>query len=117
MHKTLAKDQHEHVLLVTLDSCRVDTFQRASTFHLNQVGPSLCTGAQLFHLRQQSAMWMGFTQGNPQTTMAQSKAGKLMRMANVACGYDADGIQLSGPNISRDSADLAIDDRQRAGLV
>ena len=39
MTDSQAKARPEHVLLITLDSCRFDTFRRARTPHLSQVGP------------------------------------------------------------------------------
>ena len=45
---------------------------------------------------------MGFTPGltHSRDPWLNPKAGKLMRMANAGfAGHDADGIQLSGPNV------------------
>ena len=93
----------ESVLLITLDSCRFDTFRRARTPNLSQVGPlHKAHSPSYFTYGSHAAIWMGFTPGLSQSKepWLNPKAGKLMRMANAGfAGNNADGIQLSGPNI------------------
>ena len=103
MPETFTKNRPEHVLLITLDSCRFDTFQRARTPHLSQVGPvHKAQAPSYFTYGSHAAMWMGFTPGltHSRQPWLNPKAGKLMRMANAGfTGHHADGIQLSGPNV------------------
>lgn len=93
----------EHVLLITLDSCRFDTFKRARTPHLSDVGPlHRAQSPSYFTYGSHAAIWMGFTPGVTRSRQAwlNPKAGKLMRMANAGfAGHGADGIQLNGPNV------------------
>ena len=95
--------QPEHVLLITLDSCRFDTFRRAHTPYLSDVGPlHRAQSPSYFTYGSHAAIWMGFTPGvsHSRQPWLNPKAGKLMRMANAGfAGHDADGIQLSGPNV------------------
>ena len=64
MPKILTKTQTEHVLLITLDSCRFDTFRGACTPHLSQVGPlHKAQSPSYFTYGSHAAIWMGFTPG------------------------------------------------------
>ena len=86
MTDSQAKARPEHVLLITLDSCRFDTFRRARTPHLNQVGPlHKAQAPSYFTYGTHSAIWMGFTPGltHSKQPWLNPKAGKLMRMANA----------------------------------
>ena len=97
------KTNPEHVLLVTLDSCRYDTFKRSHTPQLNNVGPLHRAHApSYFTYGSHAAIWMGFTPGVTRSNQPwlNPKAGKLLRMANAGfTGNEADGIQLQGPNM------------------
>ena len=103
MTETMISTRTESVLLITLDSCRFDTFRRARTPNLSQVGPlHKAHSPSYFTYGSHAAIWMGFTPGLSQSKepWLNPKAGKLMRMANAGfAGNNADGIQLSGPNI------------------
>ncbi len=93
----------DHVLLITLDSCRYDTFKRARTPHLAAVGPlHRAQAPSYFTYGSHAAIWMGFTPGLARSRQPwlNPKAGKVLRMANAGfAGHADDGIQLSGPNI------------------
>ena len=103
MAETISSARLEHVLLITLDSCRFDTFQRARTPHLSHIGPlHKAQAPSYFTYGSHAAIWMGFTPGltHSRQPWLNPKAGKLMRMANAGfVGHDADGIQLNGPNV------------------
>lgn len=95
--------QQENVLLITLDSCRFDTFRRARTPFLSEVGPlHRAQSPSYFTYGSHAAIWMGFTPGITRSRQPwlNPKAGKLLRMANAGfAGHDSDGIQLNGPNV------------------
>jgi hypothetical protein len=95
--------QPHHVLLITLDSCRYDTFRRARAPHLRAVGPlHRAQAPSYFTYGSHAAIWMGFTPGVARSRhpWLNPKAGKLLRMAHAGFpGHAADGIQLSGPNV------------------
>lgn len=103
MPETQTISQPEHVLLITLDSCRFDTFKRARTPNLSEVGPlHRAHSPSYFTYGSHAAIWMGFTPGvsNSRQPWLNPKAGKLLRMANAGfAGHQADGIQLNGPNV------------------
>ena len=103
MSKDMTKTQKEDVLLITLDSCRFDTFKRAHTPHLSEIGPlHRAESPSYFTYGSHAAIWMGFTPGvsTSRQPWLNPKAGKLLRMANAGFGGNhADGIQLNGPNI------------------
>ena len=95
------------VLLISLDSCRFDTFARAqaagSLPNLSAVGPlHRAQAPSYFTYGSHAAMWMGFTPGVEGCTdpWLNPKAGKLFRMAFAGrAGKDGDGFQLQGANL------------------
>ncbi len=93
----------ENVLLITLDSCRYDSFKKANVKNLRSIGPlHKAHSPSYFTYGSHAAIWMGFTPGiaNTKQPWLNPKAGKLFRMANAGfVGDEADGIQLSGSNI------------------
>jgi hypothetical protein len=93
----------ESVLLITLDSCRYDSFQRASVPALRAVGPLHRAHApSYFTYGSHAAIWMGFTPGvaSSSTPWLNPKAGKLFRMAHAGSGgHDDDGFRLEGANL------------------
>ncbi len=93
----------ESVILITLDSCRFDSFRKAKAPNLKSIGPLHCAQApSYFTYGSHAAIWMGFTPGltNSKQPWLNPKAGKLFRMANAGfIGDTSDGIKLTGPNI------------------
>ena len=95
------------VLLISLDSCRFDTFAAAhgcgALPHLSAVGPlHRAQAPSYFTYGSHAAFWMGFTPGvsGSGEPWLNPKAGKLFRMAYAgAAGRDTDGFQLEGANL------------------
>jgi hypothetical protein len=84
---TLAPVPPQSVLLISLDSCRFDTFQRAQIPHLKRVGPlHKAIAPSYFTYGSHAAFWMGFTPGvtGSRTPWLNPKLGKLFRMAKDA---------------------------------
>jgi hypothetical protein len=74
------------VLLLTLDSCRFDTFRSAQTPFLDRVGQlHRAQAPSYFTFGSHAAIWMGFTPGLSRSTRPwlNPKSGKLFRMANA----------------------------------
>ena len=103
MPNNVNKTNPDHVLLITLDSCRYDTFKRSHTPQFNNVGPlHRAQSPSYFTYGSHAAIWMGFTPGVTRSNQPwlNPKAGKLLRMANAGfAGNETDGIQLNGPNM------------------
>ena len=98
----------ESVLLISLDSCRYDTFATAHASgglpHLSAVAPlHKALAPSYFTYGSHAAFWMGFTPGVIGTTQPwlNPKAGKLFRMAFAGHpGRDGvEGFRLGGSNI------------------
>ena len=96
------------VLLLSLDSCRFDTFvaaHRAGTIpHLASIGPlHRATAPSHFTYGSHAAFWMGFTPGvtSSRQPWLNPKAGKLFRMAFAGhAGRDGEqSYQLQGANL------------------
>ena len=96
------------VLLISLDSCRWDTFQalhRAGRLeHFSAVGPlHQAMAPSYFTYGSHAAFWMGFTPGVIGSTepWLNPKAGKLFRMAFAGhAGHDGEqSFRLGGANI------------------
>jgi hypothetical protein len=92
-----------HVLFLSLDSCRYDSFVAARTPHLDRVGPLHRAHAPShFTYGSHAAFWMGFTPGvaGSREPWLNPKAGKLFRMAYAgAGGDDGEGFRLEGANL------------------
>lgn len=83
-----AADQarRDSVLLISLDSCRYDTFRRARLKHLTQVGPVHRAQAPgHFTYASHAAMWVGFTPGvaSSRRPWLNPKLGRVFRLANA----------------------------------
>ena len=98
----------ESVLLVSLDSCRYDTFAAAHASgrlsHLSAIGPlHKALAPSYFTYGSHAAFWMGFTPGviGSAEPWLNPKAGKLFRMAFAGhSGQDGDqSFRLEGANI------------------
>ncbi len=95
------------VLLLSLDSCRYDTFalahSRGSIPNLASIAPlHKAMAPSYFTYGSHAAIWMGFTPGISDSCepWLNPKAGKLFRMAYAgSSGQDDDGFQLQGANI------------------
>lgn len=73
------------VLLLSLDSCRFDTFRWARTPQLDRIGPlHRAQAPSHFTYGSHAAFWMGFTPGvsTSRTPWLNPKAGKVFRMAH-----------------------------------
>ncbi len=97
----------DHVLFISLDSCRFDTFISAyndgSLPNFSNVGPlHKAKAPSYFTYGSHSAFWMGFTPGvdNNSDPCLNPKAGKIFRMAySGSIGRDDEAFQLQGANI------------------
>ena len=96
----------ESVLLLSLDSCRYDTFAAAHAAGtipaLARIGPlHRALAPSYFTYGSHAAFWMGFTPGVVDTAqpLLNPKAGKLFRMAFAPHAGAGDGFLLEGANI------------------
>ena len=95
------------VLLLSLDSCRYDTFLKAHQAggipHLSAIAPlHRAMAPSYFTYGSHAAFWMGFTPGVVGTAepLLNPKAGKLFRMAYAPqAGNNDQGFLLQGSNI------------------
>ena len=95
------------VFLVSLDSCRFDTFRTAQLAgevpNISAIGPLHCAQApSYFTYGSHAAFWMGFTPGvvGSDQPWLNPKAGKLFRMAYAGSpGRDEEGFCLEGSNL------------------
>ena len=91
------------MLLLTLDSCRYDTFLRAKAPNLKAVGALHRAKAPgNFTYSSHMAMFMGFTPGDPQALQSgvNPKFGKIFRMAQGGiAGKGCEHFLLEGRNI------------------
>lgn len=96
------------VLLISLDSCRFDTFAsahaRGDLPHLASVGPlHKALAPSYFTYGSHAAFWMGFTPGvvGSEEPWLNPKAGKLFRMAfsGHVAPYVNEVFTLGGANI------------------
>lgn len=92
-----------HVLLISLDSCRYDSFAATATPNLDRVGPlHRAQAPSYFTYGSHAAMWMGFTPGLAERSQAwlNPKFGKLFRMSFAgSSGRDGDCFFLEGANL------------------
>lgn len=99
----LLPQSERSVLLITLDSCRYDTFESAAVPHLKEVGTLHRAAAPgNFTYPSHSAIFVGFTPGvaTKQEPFVNPKAGRIFRLA--ARGSPAKGTEhfiLHGRNI------------------
>lgn len=91
------------VLFITLDSCRYDTFEKAHTPNLRNVGPlHKAQAPSYFTFGSHAAMFVGFTPGIPTSrqSLLNPKCGKLFRLeATGSPGQRPAFFTLSGPDI------------------
>jgi len=103
------------VLLVTLDSCRYDTFAAANVPHLDKVGPLHRAYAPgTFTFSSHAAMFMGFTPGRPDELQpyVNPKFGRIFRLS----GGGAHPGQHP-PFVSLDGCDIVDGFRRRGYLT
>lgn len=96
------KVEPESVLLVTLDSCRYDTFEDAAAPALRRVGPlHRAQAPSHFTFGSHAAMFAGFTPGVvAPLPLLNPKFSKLFKLAGPAFpGKGAEGFTLAGRNI------------------
>jgi hypothetical protein len=92
----------ESVLLITLDSCRYDTFRSARVPALRQVGPLVrALAPSHFTYGSHAAMFMGFLPAvNRPWPLLNSKHTKLFRLGRTGWrGKPHEPFQLEGPSI------------------
>ncbi len=93
----------ESMLLITLDSLRVDTFQNADAPALKAAGRWLsATTPATFTYAAHQAIWVGVTPVVPESRkpFLNPKAGRIFRLINSAAGGTRnDYVQLLGANI------------------
>lgn len=93
----------ESVLLITLDSCRFDTAERAELPALSRLGVPLRAGAPAhFTYASHAAMWVGATPGLAEVSLPllNPKAGRLFRLVNDRIGpAETDVFALPGRSI------------------
>jgi len=92
----------ESVLLVTLDSCRYDTFAASLTPVIRQIGPVLQAWAPShFTYGSHAAMFMGFLPSIREAIpILNSKYAKLFRLSRAGWrGKDLEVFHLDGPSI------------------
>ncbi len=90
-------------LIITLDSCRYDTFQSTGPTHLSNIGPLHRAMAQgNFTLPSHTALFAGFTPGVAESLepIVNPRRGKLFRLAGTdRRTRDEDFLVLEGRNI------------------
>jgi hypothetical protein len=100
---TFPKIDPRSVLLVTLDSCRFDTFESSRCPIFRALGPlHKAMAPATFTFASHAAMFMGFTPGAPERLepFVNPKFGKIFRMVGVGFGgKGTDFIRLQGRNI------------------
>jgi hypothetical protein len=93
----------DHILFITLDSCRFDTFSNSYAPNLKAVAPYYKAQAPgYFTYGSHSSMFVGFTPGiaGSAQTFFDPKFGKLFKIVGVGySGKGTEGYALSGKNI------------------
>ena len=94
----------DSVLLLTLDSCRFDSFSDAHIPNLKSIAPLYKAQApSYFTYGSHASFWMGFTPGissAEKIPWLNPKAGKLFRMNHsAASSHGEDAYELTGANI------------------
>lgn len=91
------------VLLVTLDSCRYDTFAAGTAPNLKSIGPLHRALAPAgFTYASHAAMFVGFTPWVPGTRapFVNPKAGRIFKLVGAGHpGYGSEFVRLTGRNI------------------
>ena len=90
------------MLLITLDSCRYDSFRRSSTPVMNRVGTlHRAMAPSHFTFGSHSAIFKGFLPSvRPARPLLNSKFAKLFRLAHAGWpGKEQEEFQLQGPSI------------------
>ncbi len=91
------------ILFITLDSCRYDTFERATAANIKALGPSYKAKAPgNFTFASHAAMFVGFTPGVPERAepLVNPKFGKIFKI--VGGGYPSKGTEfltIKGKNV------------------
>lgn len=99
----LATTDHRSVLLITLDSCRYDSFQAANAINMKTVGPlhrAMAPGN--FTYASHAAMFVGFTPGVASLNVpyVNPKQGKIFKLMSGGWpGHSPPFIELDGKNI------------------
>ena len=98
-----ARQANEAVLLITLDSCRYDTFRRTPTPALDQVGPlHRAQAPSYFTYGSHAAMFKGFLPGiTDKSVFLNSKFAKVFRLSHAAFSGQpgSEAFELSGNSI------------------
>ncbi len=92
----------DSVLLITLDSCRYDTFRRSRLLNLSQVAPLHCAKApSYFTYGSHASMFMGFLPSiRDSVPWLNSKYAKLFRLASAGwVNREEEIFQLEGSTI------------------
>ena len=92
----------DSVLLITLDSCRYDSFRRTATPAMDRVGPlHRAMAPSHFTFGSHAAIFKGFLPSvRAERPLLNSKLAKLFRLANAGWpGKEQEEFQLQGPSI------------------
>ncbi|WP_413441525.1 sulfatase-like hydrolase/transferase [Synechococcus sp. MIT S1220] len=92
----------DDVLLITLDSCRYDSFRRADTPAFDRLAPlHKAQAPSYFTYASHAAIWVGFTPGVAESDQPwlNPKRGKLFRLAQGGFSGGCDGFTLQGSSI------------------
>ena len=92
----------DSVLLITLDSCRYDSFRRSSTPAMDRVGPlHRAMAPSHFTFGSHAAIFKGFLPSvRAARPLLNSKLAKLFRLAHAGWpGKEQEEFQLEGPSI------------------
>ena len=91
----------DSVLLITLDSCRYDSFRRSTTPSMDRVGPlHRAMAPSHFTFGSHAAIFKGFLPSVPRGPLLNSKMAKLFRLAHAGWpGKEKEEFQLHGPSI------------------
>ncbi|MEO6824293.1 MAG: hypothetical protein ABI167_06120 [Nitrosospira sp.] len=100
----------DHILFITLDSCRFDTFAESRVPNLKAIAPFYkAQSPGYFTYGSHSAMFVGFTPGiaGCAQTFFDPKFGKLFKLVGIGYpGKGTEGYALSGRNIIEGFNDL-----------
>ena len=100
----------DSVLLITLDSCRYDSYRRSITPAMDLVGPlHLALAPSHFTFGSHSSIFKGFLPSvRASKPLLNSKLAKLFRLAHAGWpGKECEEFQLQGPSIIEGSVGLA----------
>jgi hypothetical protein len=112
MAKALEKRSPDSVLLITLDSCRFDTFLAAVTPHMKAVGPLHRARAPSYYTYgSHSAMFVGFTPGLAHLAQPflNPKFGKVFKLVGTGFpGKGSEAYTLGGRDIIQGFRELGF---------